>query len=172
VEGGGCIVKDKKISQKLELTKHFGHVGDDHYQLGINAKNSELHSVMGLCNLKYIKCIIKDRKQISDLYDKLLEEKVLRPKFQKNTEYNYAYYPVVFASEKQLLKVFAALEKENIYPRRYFYPSLNTLPYLKKMQSCPISENISRRIACLPLYAELKKENVERIAKIIKKIIC
>ena len=167
VEGGACIVRDRKISDRLELAKRFGHNRDEHYQLGINAKNSELHAAMGLCNLKYVKKIIKERKRISDLYDELLGEKITRPVSQKGLEYNYSHYPVVLESEKQLLSVFKTLKKENIYPRRYFYPSLNTLPYLKKRQSCPISENISPRIACLPVYLGLKRESVEKIAYII-----
>lgn len=168
VEGGACIVRDKKVSDKLELAKHFGHQGDEHFQSGINAKNSEFHSAMGLCNLEYIDEIIKDRKSVCDLYDGLLEGKLGRPALQEGLEYNYSYYPVVFESEKQLLMVFEALKKENIYPRRYFYPSLNTLPYLKNRQSCPISEDISKRIACLPLFAGLGKRDINKIVKIIK----
>lgn len=168
IEGGTCIVKDKKISDKLELMKRFGHEGDKYLQLGINAKNSEFHAAMGLCNLKYVDKIIKERKKISNLYDLLLEGKISRPSLQKDLEYNYSYYPVIFENEKQLLAVLKALKKENIYPRRYFHPSLNTLPYLKKKQSCPISEDISKRIACLPLFVGLKNENIKKITNIIK----
>lgn len=167
VEGGGCIVKDKKISDKLELAKRFGHEGSKHFQLGINAKNSELHAAMGLCNLKYINEIIKERKKISNLYDKLLEKKLIRPAPQKDLEYNYSYYPVIFKSENRLLSAIKALRKENIYPRRYFYPSLNTLPYLERKQTCPVSENISRRIVCLPIFVGMKKKTVNKIVSII-----
>jgi len=166
VEGGACIVKDKTVSDKLEFTKRFGHNIDNHICLGINAKQSEFHAAMGLSVLPYINEIINERKKVSELYDSLLNNKLQRPKAQENLEYNYAYYPVVFKSEKQLLNVFEALNKENIYPRRYFYPSLNNLSYVKGA-SCPISEDISSRIACLPLYADLEESTVEKIAKII-----
>ncbi len=122
---------------------------------------------MGLSILPYIKKIIEERKKISELYDELLENKVQRPKKQDFLEYNYAYYPVVFKNEEQLLKVFEALKKEDIYPRRYFYPSLNKLPYLKG-ESCPISEDISLRIACLPLFVDLDNKIAEKISLIIK----
>lgn len=166
VEGGACIVKDKKISDKLELAKRFGHTGDDHFQLGINAKNSEFHAAMGLSNFPYIGQIIDERKSISLMYDELLSN-LQKPLKQKDLEYNYAYYPVIFEDQKQLLRVFEVLGKENIFPRRYFYPSLNKLPYVDG-KNCPISEDISTRIACLPLYIELAKEILEKIAKIIK----
>lgn len=167
VEGGACIVKDKVVSDKLDLIKKFGHLGDKHFCLGINAKQSEFHAAMGLSNFPYINKIIEERKRISDLYDELLDGKVQRPKPQADLDYNYAYYPVVFESEEQLLNVFEKLAKENINPRRYFYPSLNKLPYLKG-ESCSISEDISSRIACLPLYFGLENEIIEKIVKIIR----
>ncbi len=171
VEGGACIVKDDKISERLELIKRFGHQGDNHYTLGINAKQSEFHAAMGLSNLPYIKEIINKRKIICDIYDTLLKDCIQRPKQQSNVEYNYAYYPVVFKNEKELLKVFKALNEEQIFPRRYFYPSLNTLPYLTDKINCNISEDISLRIACLPLYPDLNINIVEKISNIIKRNI-
>jgi dTDP-4-amino-4,6-dideoxygalactose transaminase len=167
IEGGACIVKDKEINEILELSKRFGHNGDEHIQLGINAKNSEMHAAMGLANLPYIEKIIQNRKQIAELYDKFLPS-LQKPLRQEFLEYNYAYYPVIFESEKQLLKVFDALNKENIFPRRYFYPSLNKINYIQG-ENCPISENISPRIACLPLYCGLEKEQVEKISNIMKR---
>ena len=77
IEGGACIIKNLKISNKLELARRFGHDGDIHKQLGINAKNSEFHTAMGLCNLKHIGKIIKERKKISSLYDKSLKNKLI-----------------------------------------------------------------------------------------------
>lgn len=169
VEGGCCIVRDKSVSDKLELQKRFGHNCDNYYMLGINAKQSEFHAAMGLANFPYIKDIIADRKRVSDKYDELLNGIVGRPKNQNGLEYNYAYYPVVFKSEDELLRVFSALKEQDIFPRRYFYPSLNKLPYVNGVD-CPVSENISSRIACLPLYVGLENEIIEKVAQTIKQV--
>jgi len=170
IEGGACIVKDDSISKKLDLTKRFGHKGDEHIQLGINAKNSEMHAAMGLANFPYIATIIDERKKVCDLYDKYLQNCIQKPRLQENLEYNYGYYPVIFKTENELLKVFEVLAKEEIYPRRYFYPSLNTLSYVDG-EKCPISEDISKRIACLPLYVGLGEDNIKKISKILKENI-
>lgn len=170
IEGGACIIKDNEVSNRLDLTKRFGHNGDTHYQLGINGKTSEFHAAMGLANFPYIDKIISARKTCSELYDKLLNNSLGRPKNQNDLDYNYAYYPIVFKSEKQLLDVFSELNKMDVYPRRYFYPSLNQLPYIN-YKHCEISEDISKRIACLPLYVGLKEEEQNIIVDTIKKII-
>lgn len=168
IEGGACIIKDKDISDKLELQRKFGHFYDDYKCVGINGKQSEFHAAMGLANFPYISQIIAERKRVSDLYDKELSNLVQRPKQQPELEYNYAYYPVVFKSETELLKILEALNNHDIYARRYFWPSLNNLPYLQETNKCPISEDISSRIACLPLYPDLSNEEAIKICKIIK----
>ncbi len=167
IEGGACICKDDNVNKKLYLTKKFGHEGDEHFVLGINGKQSEFHAAMGLALFPYISYLIKERKRVCDLYDNLLKGLVVKPRHQADLEYNYAYYPVVFKSDDQLKKVFKALQEQDIYPRRYFYPSLNTLPYVK-YKSCPVSEDISSRIACLPLYPDLSNEDVIKICDIIR----
>ncbi len=168
IEGGCLIAKDKKISEKIGLIKKCGHHDDDHKRVGINAKASEFQASMGLCNLKYVDGIISERKKISKLYDKLLGDSVTRPKSQtKNHTHNHAYYPVILETEEKLLSILSNLKKLNIFPRRYFYPSLNKLPYIKKAQPCPVSEDISRRVLCLPLYAGLEQRVVKKISRVI-----
>lgn len=171
VEGGACIASDHEINQKIALLKRFGHIGDEHYMLGINAKQSEIHAAMGLANLKYIGDILASRRRICELYTELLNGIITIPRNPKGCDWNHAYYPVLFENCAQLKKVFAVLEAHDIYPRRYFYPSLNLLPYLNEANRCPISEDISSRIACLPLYHDLSLETVASIADIIKKTV-
>jgi dTDP-4-amino-4,6-dideoxygalactose transaminase len=169
IEGGAVISNDTSTHDRVELMKHFGHVGDDHYALGINAKANEFQAAMGLCNLKYIDAILAERKKVSEWYDKHIDDRFYKPTVSPETTRNYAYYPVVFESESQLHKVFDELKKENIHPRRYFYPSLNTLPYVRG-EPCPISEDIASRIACLPLFVGLGKPVLQHIAKIMEQV--
>lgn len=166
---GGCIVTDSdEMAEKLSFYRSFGHRNDDYRSIGINAKNSELHAAMGLCVLPKVPELIDARKAIFDQYQAQLDlSKMSRPTLLPGMDYNYAYYPVVLESEETLLRVFDALRVEDIVPRRYFYPSLNTLPFLKSYQSCPVSESVARRVLCLPLYPGLPETDVARIANIV-----
>jgi len=167
---GGCVVSSTKVlSDRVELIKHFGHRGDDHIMLGINGKASEVQAAMGLSNLKYIDYIIGERRKICEMYDQAIDKRFIRPTTDQYTQRNYAYYPIVFESEKSLLNALEALSKKNIFPRRYFYPSINTVDYVNG-EKCPVSEDIALRVACLPLYVGLEKESIETIANIINEV--
>lgn len=169
IEGGGIVANGGEINKKIDLIKRFGHDRDDHKILGINAKTSEFNAAMGLSNLKYISDIIEKRRAISELYDDLLGIKVKKPSFYEGegSSRNYAYYPIILDSEGMLLKVKKGLEAEEIFPRRYFYPSLNKLNYVESSARCSVSEDIASRILCLPIFYGLSRNNVERISKII-----
>jgi dTDP-4-amino-4,6-dideoxygalactose transaminase len=171
VEGGAIICNNKELLDKLYLYRSFGHIGDNYYTAGINGKNSEFHAAMGLCILPKMDDIIAKRKHIFEMYGRLLGcNKIVRPFSAKDLAYNYAYCPVLFETEEILLKVKTALAAVNINTRRYFYPSLNALPFIE-YQSCKISDEISKRVLCLPFYDSLSPEDVEMICGIVTSTI-
>ncbi|MEP6928701.1 MAG: DegT/DnrJ/EryC1/StrS family aminotransferase [Flavobacterium sp.] len=170
-EGGAMFCNDDKIQHQLFYSHNFGHNGPLAFHgLGINAKISELQSAMGLALFPYMEHIISERKKVTDFYNKNLNFENLKSiKIRENTDWNYSYYPVVFESETILLEVQEALSKENIIPRRYFYPSLNTISYTNGA-AMPVSESIASRVVCLPLYVGLATADLEKITAIINKL--
>jgi dTDP-4-amino-4,6-dideoxygalactose transaminase len=169
IEGGSIVCHSEEMHHKMRLFRSFGHIKDEYFSIGINGKSSEFHAAMGLVNLPHLPKIIADREKVVRLYDAKLNFDILyKPtETDENTTYNFAYYPVIFPSAKITNKVIEALGKGQIYPRRYFYPSLNTLSYLKNPESCPVSEDLSLRVLSLPLYPELTQNDVHRIIEII-----
>ncbi|HPH03585.1 MAG TPA: DegT/DnrJ/EryC1/StrS family aminotransferase [Spirochaetota bacterium] len=171
-EGGAVVCRDSAVAQHVYLMKKFGHIGEDEYlEIGINAKLSELHAAMGLALLPHIDRIRDERKRCSQTYDALLGDCGLRrPLLPAGCEYNYAYYPVVFPSHEVMMRVRQALLDNGIGPRRYFYPSLNTLPYLDaaSRRICPVSESIADRVLSLPLYVDLASSEIEIIAGLMQ----
>jgi dTDP-4-amino-4,6-dideoxygalactose transaminase len=167
IEGGCVIARDDRIDAEVDLAKRFGHNADEHISLGINAKSSEFQAAMGLCNLGHIDEIIADRGRAIDRYKRQLGDRFQLLKLAEDTEYNNAYFPVVLQNEEQLVAVIDTLNENNVFPRRYFYPSLNSLPYLNSTALCPISDDISSRILCLPMFVGLDDETIDGICGIM-----
>lgn len=168
-EGGALFCADEELRKKAFYSHNFGHDGPEKFHgLGINGKISELQAAMGLSVLPYMERIVKGRKNVVEFYnDELKRDSLKKIKIRPATEWNYSYYPIILESEKALLYLQSKLNNENIFPRRYFYPSLNTLKYLGKEHRMPISEDIAKRILCLPLYYSLPKNKMELITKTI-----
>lgn len=167
-EGGACFTTNKELDEKLRRIRFFGFENHaDIIEDGSNFKMTEVHAAIGLANLKYLDASLADRKK-KYLYYKTELSKIESLSFQKISEdCNYSYFPVVFKTEEDLLKVLKALNEKNVYPRRYFYPSINTFNKLFPTVSVPCSEDIASRILCLPLYYDLLTNEIDRIINII-----
>lgn len=177
IEGGALATNDDSVAEQIKLLRNFGHLSSYEFgQAGINGKSSEFNAAMGLANLNHIADIVADRARVYDRYNQEFEvqfssDKLAQPAAENGWTANKSYYPVVFSTEEKLKEVVAHLEKYQIYTRRYFYPSLNLLPYLQTQYSCPVSEDISCRVLCLPMYYGLSNEEIVMIASKVKEVL-
>jgi dTDP-4-amino-4,6-dideoxygalactose transaminase len=170
-EGGALFCQDEGTLHQMWYRHNFGHDGPERfYGVGLNAKMSELQAAMGLAVLPHMEYIINERQRICEYYDKQINFDTLQKlKIRPETLWNYAYYPLIFQSEDALLKTKARLEAQDIYPRRYFFPSLEALPYINT-DSCPIATSVAQRILCLPVYTDLNEIDMDRIIKILNSL--
>lgn len=171
VEGGAVITNCDLIAKKTRLLMNFGITGINSVEsLGINAKMNEFEAAMGLCILDELEKINTERREIVQTYQKELNGFIQFQQWNSNSQNNNAYAPVLFESEESLLTVEKQLNKHNIFPRRYFYPSLDTVKYLQNypMRSMKNSRSVSSRILCLPIYSGLDFKKQEQIIDTIK----
>lgn len=168
IEGGAVITDDDELAKKIRLLINFGITGPTTIEsIGTNAKMNEFEAAMGLCVLDEIETIKARRKQIWQAYQASLQDKVVFQQWNKHSQNNHAYAPVLFKSEAELLKVEAKLKENGIGPRRYFYPSLDTLDYLASGQMCKYSRDIASKVLCLPIFPSLEKNSQDKICEIL-----
>jgi dTDP-4-amino-4,6-dideoxygalactose transaminase len=174
VEGGFVVAKDSAVSKKIEWMRRFGHKGtDDFHGVGVNAKLSELHAAMGLCCLNHVSEVFERRRVCSQYYDQRLFSEGVKTKgntrlcsgiqLRHGAKKNYSYYPVIFDNEEAVKRCIENLQKELIFPRRYFYPVLNKVGFEISESDLGVSESIARRILCLPLSAQMCERQLEAI---------
>ena len=195
-EGGAIFCKDPELFHRIYYSHNFGHDGPlDFHGLGINGKISELQAAMGLAILPHMEEIIQGRKKAVEHYNDYLKkntqcqtdhQKIIETvpysvvvknkkketknlKIRQGTVWNYSYYPLLFENEEALLEVQKKLNQMNVFPRRYFYPSLNTLPYVKQ-NNLEIAQRVSETILCLPLFLGLKQEDISRVVDVINRL--
>jgi dTDP-4-amino-4,6-dideoxygalactose transaminase len=172
IEGGAVVTNDDELARKIRLLINFGITSPTTIEsVGTNAKMNEFEAAMGLCVLDEIDTIKAERQRIWQTYEQELPGLVQFQQWNPQSQNNHAYAPVLFESEAQLLQVEAKLKENNIIPRRYFYPSLDTLDYLQSNQACLISQDIASRILCLPIYPGLVVEQQQKVISVIKALL-
>jgi dTDP-4-amino-4,6-dideoxygalactose transaminase len=172
IEGGALIINDDELVQKARYLINFGIENAESIpELGTNAKMNEFEAAMGLCVLDHLEQIKQSRKTILETYRSEFRELVQFQIQNENATENYSYFPVVLESEEHLKRVEKALNEQQIFPRRYFYPSLDTLNYIEPKQYCQHSRDIASRILCLPVFAELTNTEQDIIINTIKNTI-
>ncbi len=178
-EGGAIISHDLKTKLRIDQLKNFGFIDEvtvvGH---GINGKMSEINAAFGLIQLKYIDKELLKRQKNSDRYaEQLLGIKGIRCLIDKSThKANFGYFPILIDSSYRLTRdeLYIKMRNRNIYARRYFYPLISDFP---SYQSLPSARDLnlvnakfaSERILCLPIYADLKENEIDAIADLIRK---
>lgn len=166
IEGGAIVFKDREAYKRARLMINFGITGPDSIaSLGINAKMNEFQAAMGLAVLDEIENIFSGRERVWRQYEENLKGKLQLQERNPDSTNNFAYFPAVFPSEENLLKAMEKLNAKNIRPRRYFYPSLDLVPFIEG-QKMDISRDIAGRIMCLPLHSKLDTGLVKLVSQV------
>lgn len=172
IEGGCLVHNDPALSKHFAAWRQFGMFdGVQSDILGTNAKLTEFAAAMGLCNLRHLDEQIALRKKAVERYRERLSGKsgIILCGEQSGVTSNYAYLPVQIVPEQfgaNRDEVADRLAQQNVFARKYFYPLTSAFPVYRErftIQDTPIAEEISSRILCLPLYADLSVEDVDRV---------
>ena len=176
-EGGAIICPDARTKQRIDHLKNFGFVDEvTVVAAGINGKMSEINAAFGLLQLKHIGAALARRREIATLYCRLLADvRGIRCLPACSSEYsNHTYFPILvepgFPINRDAL--FQKFRERNIFVRRYFHPLISDFPMYRSLPSAqagnlPVARNASARVLCLPIYPELKDDDVLRIAALI-----
>jgi len=177
-EGGAIICHDETTKKRIDFLKNFGFAGETTVVApGINAKMNEFQSALGILQLKYIDQSIQKRKEIAEYYRQHLRGLPGISFFEDlpGVRHNYQYFPIVVDKNgfgKSRDEVYDALKKKNIFSRKYFYPLISQFPTYRGLDSAqpgnlPVAEEITQKILCLPIYADLGINQVKEICEII-----
>lgn len=180
IEGGAIICQDEKTKQRIDLLKNFGFRDEvTVIEPGINAKLNEVQAAYGLLQLKHVDGYIAKRKEITELYKKLLKDinGIHYIEVDSNVDYTYAYFPITVNTQDYGLsrdELYFKMQENDIFGRRYFYPLISDFPTYRglpsaKAENLPVATRVAKEIICLPIYPELPLEDVAKVCELIKR---
>ena len=180
VEGGALVCHDAETKKQIDYLKNFGFAGETEVIApGINSKMDEIRSAYGLLNLKQVDAAIARRKAVAQKYkDSFKAVAGLRYLEDiKGVKHNYSYFPIFIDEKEYGLSrdgLFTKLKENNILGRRYFYPLISQFVTYKGLdsaqpQNLPVAHKLADSVICLPMYADLTDEAVDRVIEVVQR---
>jgi dTDP-4-amino-4,6-dideoxygalactose transaminase len=177
-EGGAVISPAAASKQAIDRLANYGIVDESTIDaLGLNAKMSEVHAAMGLAQLAHVETQLAARRRVDQRYRELLADVpgVVPLRCPEGQTRNYYAFPVLIGPEFRCSRdeLLARLRTQGVNARRYFYPLLPDLPMYRQFADTAndpldIARDVSARILCLPMYADLADHDVLRIVQAIR----
>lgn len=176
VEGAAVLTSNPSTHDRLERFKNFAFDGDGvSTDIGLNAKMSELHALMGVAQFKYVQQIEKDRARVAERYATNLSSLNGIRLVNIENHNNNSYFPIIITDEYPLDRdaIIEIFKCEEIYVRKYFYPLLSDMPaIMQRSHICGRLQNaryVAQRILCLPMYTGLSNADIDRVSEILVK---
>ena len=172
-DAGAVITNNSEIAKKARLLRNHSSVNKYYYlQRGFNSRLDNLQAAILRVKLRYLDRWIGMRQTNAAYYNQLLKDLDLLLPSDKQAAFNY-YTVRIGGGQRDKLQM--ALKKEGIATAVYYPLCLHLQEIYKNLDyeegSFPIAEQAQKEVLSLPMYAELKKEEIKRIATIIKKTV-
>ena len=178
VEGGAMVMHDEQTKKRIDYLKNFGFAGETEVIApGINSKMDEIRSAYGIINLKQVDAAIESRRQTANKYREALRpvEGITFFDDMPGVKHNYSYFPIFVDAEKYGMtrdELYFKMKERNVLGRRYFYPLISTFSTYRGLESArsenlPNAHKMAESVICLPMYAGLMGEDVERVIESI-----
>ncbi|MBD3161425.1 MAG: DegT/DnrJ/EryC1/StrS family aminotransferase [Candidatus Eisenbacteria bacterium] len=179
-EGGLVATRNRDLAAALRVARNYGNPGDyDCVTIGLNARQSELHALLGFLSIERTEEHVAARERIVERYREGLHE-IPGIGFQKiapdcRSTHNYfaiLVEPEPFGLTNRQLK--RALEADRIQSRIYFHPPLHRQSHLPEMEGLqadlPNTDRVCARVLCLPLTSHQRDEETDRVIETIRAI--
>lgn len=185
-EGGMLTTNNEEIYNKAKSLRVHGKKNDNpyiHLDLGLNWAMSEFQAIVGLQQIRKANSIIKERRKIAAYYDKKLENisgitKIIIPANILSSYYKYALLLDENINRNKLKKRMKDNYNISLTGEIYSHPC-HTQPVFEKhpdkiinrTDNFPNTDFVSNHHICLPLYPDLKDEEIEYIVSSLKECI-
>lgn len=171
-DAGAMLTNNEKIAEKARRIANHGQLQKHDHQ--IEGRNSRLDTIQAAIlntKLKYIEKWTEDRIKNAVMYSDFLNETdILCPKIK--TDYKHVFHLYVIRSNRRD-GLQSYLHEKGIQTAIHYPIALPFLPCYKKYgfikTDFPIASLFQNEILSLPMYAELKQEQIQYIADSIIK---
>lgn len=189
-EGGSILTNNLKLFKKIKLLRNHGidrakslrKKSSWMYEVknfGFNFRLSDIHSALGITQLKKLNNFVRKRREIANYYNQNFKEInfIKTPEEKNNFYHSYHLYPVLINFKKLKLKkkiFFKMMEKAGINLQVHYIPVYRQKflrKYKFKIKNFPNAENYFAKEVSFPIYYSLTKDKIDYVVKQVKRIL-
>jgi len=169
----GCILtRDNLLAEKMRrFANHGALFKDDHLIEGTNSRMDTLQAAILSVKLKHLNRWTARRKEIAVLYKSLLAnvDHLILPKERKNSTHTFHIFCIQTPFRDSLKKFMKERGVETLihYPKGL--PFTDSYSFLRhSANEFPVTAKLQQQVLSLPIFPELKNDEVEYIAQNIR----
>jgi dTDP-4-amino-4,6-dideoxygalactose transaminase len=181
IEGGLITTNNPELAAWLRKARDYGKSGEDIECVGLSARMSEIHALVGLNNLARIRSHLERRHELIALYKERLHaiEGIGFQQVHRGNSSSGNYMVIFVDREKAGIsrdELYDELKARNIQTKKYFYPAVHTQTayarYGRKYAGkLPVTEKAAEQGLALPLYGHMDQTTVETVCLTVRRVI-
>ena len=179
-EGGIVSVRDEEVARRIRIGRNYANPGNyDCEFIGLNARMSELHAVVGLGSLQMLDDNVVERRRLVKRYKSKLNKLagIQVQQISAGKECSFKDFSIrVVAAEfgRNRDEVRRTLSSHGIETRTYFDPPVHRQMAYRAWRhqggNLPVTDQVASEILNLPLYVGLTDEDVDRVVDVIEQV--
>jgi dTDP-4-amino-4,6-dideoxygalactose transaminase len=177
-EGGLVATHSRELARDLRIARNYGNPGSyDCLFAGLNARQSEIHALLGCLSLRQTEEHIRRRDDLVRRY-RLAFADLPGVKFQRfapdcRTTHNYFAVRIdadSFGLSNRELQ--SALDVDGVRSKIYFYPPLHRQTRFQHIAglrgSFPNTDRVCGEVLCLPLFSHMTDAEQDRVIDAVR----
>ena len=174
-DGGAIVTNDEEAADKIRmLANHGSKTKYIHEDIGYNSRLDEIQAAILLEKMKSVENDLIARSFIAQMYQELLKDlDIILPSYADGSFHSFNQYTIRTENREKIIEAF---QKKNIGYMVYYPISLNkqkAIPWAlyRDETDCSNAEQLTSQVLSLPIFPELKVDEVEEIAKTIREVL-
>lgn len=170
-DAGAVVTSDAELNDRVRQLRYMGQkVKHYHEMIGYQKRMDEIHAAILRVKLPYLRGWLARRQQIAARYNELLADlPVITPYVAPERTHSYYLYTILVPRRDELFEYLAqqGIGSQVIYP--VLVPDQGAYRDQPiRSGSIPVARSLVGRILSLPIFPELRDDEIERVATAIR----
>lgn len=172
-DGGFLTTSDDELNARIRQLRYMGQAGTkhEHLVLGFQERLDEIQAAFLRVKLRHLEVQLDGRRRVAARYGRLLADTPVTPPAHDVTGRHAYYMYTVLAPRREELRAHLderGIRTQLIYPKLVPDQGAYQGEPWRAADSMEVARSLVPRLLCLPMFAELTDDEVDRVGRAIR----